>query len=343
MSGKFFVGFLFGILLSMLALGGAGYYFFIMPGQKEAAPVVLGENKEKVAMLSTQVLTDISLSLAVPPLLNGKVPEKFSLNAQLIGTDGRESQRAAPLNLGPSPKFTFRFPLKLVPGDYRLTVYLCPVEARNCDWSLAQFEARTFFSYGKEQPIEMDVGSLPITRVYERSVDCFSSPALLSGKVEATDGFLAAVQKKKLALVLLTFGIGSDTSPKLVKGEGGLVLQFPPPLEQYISYAGPLEAKKEGFAFTAPPVPTFQGPIYPMAVECVGEESYKDCAKRAFPIPANFNSAMGRVYRMVGKSLVVPRCGMKNVHLILHNFPAPGSAEPNPASLPPEFVPGAVY
>jgi len=176
---------------------------------------------------------------------------------------------------------------------------------------------------------------------------------LLTGSVKATSNFGKLPAGRKLALVLMSINKPSmsllEITPSNVDGVYGKNVRYfnyAPPLNQYIAYAGPLEAKENGYPFSAP-YAAHEGFLTPMAVECDAKESYSDCALRAFPIPANAHTVPGRVYRLIGKKFLLPSCGMKNVELYLHKFPAPGSEPPTttsaPPSLPPEILPNLSF
>lgn len=352
MSAKFITGVFFGIMLSIFLAAGAGYYFFLTTVPGDQVPAALVKNPDKVAGMlkageGSSGLVDFLFTLTVPPLLKESMPKRYNLLAQLNPSDPKQFNGfgiGMPINGRGDHKYRFQFPEKLTPGVYRLSVFLCSDGTKVCEQQRAQLEARFFFNYSKDRPGEVSLGEVPLSRVHALSASCYGSASLLSGIVEATPAFLAAAPKKKLALVLLSNRNSQNVPPGLTStGANEVFYQYAPPLEQYLLYAGPLEAKQEGFSFTAPAVAGFQGQILAFAVECEGDEAYKTCAERVHPVPANINSVPGRVYRLLGKALVVPRCGMKDFHLYLHKFPPAGAADPAQASLPPEFVPGAIY
>jgi len=354
LSGKFFAGLLMGIVLSIFVTAGAGYYFFVRLGRNidlEPAPVAIVESqdKDKIATLldrpdSAAGKPEFKVSLQVPGMLKSKIPANYNLLVRLNAPE--HVVQTLPLSGKEVLEYRFSFPANLQPGEYRVAFFLCPAEMVVCDHQSAVLEARTFFSYGKESKALTDLGVVPFTRLHQNTANCFNSATLLSGKVEATDAFLTYSAGKKLALVLLSTQNSTSTSPEISSTDSGrgkkeIFFQPLPPLEQYISYAGPLEARKGGFAFKAPPQPNFLGPIMAFAVECVGDEEYKDCAKRAFPILGSSNSVPGRVHWLVGKNYLVPRCGMKDMHLLMHYFPKGELASSVPEH--PEFIPGANY
>jgi hypothetical protein len=334
MNYKFLAGFFLGFVVIPLFVG-AGFYFFVFSRSPAPPPsAVTSENAPLPgAGVDPEAPPLFQLRVKIPPFLSDSFPPSAKVLARFVSTGRHDFS----INLDNVAKrngdeISFEFSKELEPIDYRLSLKFCPTTSGNCLKEKIFFDARKWIKGGDLQGKKVDLGVIPLGRWYRDEPACRLSEPLLAGTVKAVGNFGKAPPGRKLALVLLSIDNTGMPPPafqrdndKAPEGTGFIQTMFMPPNRQYVLYAGAFEPKAEGFSFTAPTAPSYCGPVVAAVTECAESDSYEKCAENVFPIPANANSVPGRFYRLVGKELVVPMAGEKNIEFYLYKFPYPGA------------------
>lgn len=366
MQAKFILGFMLGIVVGAGTVVGGGFFYLMQTGANPGgglqanAPAVQVGKGDRVDQLLTRRprapgepgLAEVRMSLKLPSHLASKLPPEFSASLQMTGLSNSNSfiePIVTPLISKRDLIFSVN-PPEIPEGELRFTLFICPARGQNiCDGSRAIFSTRTWAKFDRNKTL-VDLGVLPLSRYIPPAENC-APDVLLAGEIVPTETYLKTAKEGPKAFALISLGQGARNAPTLARssadgeiGAGAVYFKFDSPPESVIKHAALIDPRKGHVAFSVPSMDIANFTYLPVVVDCKPGEDAKSCARNAFPVPASLNTIPGRVTKLIAKDYVIPRCGMKNATLFLHNYSKAAEAvSAADAKLPPEVKEGANY